>query len=141
QFDDKLSVNQLDPNKLFDTLTEALGGSKTPEGAPKPEPTRIKTAAIRHDGKIYTGAIHPDAVAKIAHEMGEDVSTDDKFSAFYTKHYENMSEGFLTDTDEFVGRQRAADIAQRAGQYKEPRRGTSSLDALEAKLSVKPPEG
>lgn len=130
-FDPRLS-RQEDINSALDALGKALGYDPSKaETSSKPEAKGIKSAAIKYDGKVYTGAIHPDAVMKIAEERGIDVSTDALFSEFYTREYDKMQEGFLTDTGDFVGRQEAADIAQRAGQYKQERRGNASLDSLE----------
>lgn len=64
---------------------------------------KIESAAIKtEDGEILTGTSHGNILMSCYLPIGK-----------------NNQEGFVTDTGEFVDRQKAADIAFEAGQTKE----------------------
>jgi hypothetical protein len=69
-------------------------------------PESIKAAAVRIEGKIYTGMIHPDIIVQIAKDFPD---------------WENMKyeEGFLTTTDRFIDRREAAAIARENDLFRE----------------------
>ena len=63
---------------------------------------KIAIAAIQYGGKTYTGGRHINIIGEIFSEHG-----------WYPR---GRAEGFLTDTDRFVSRREAAEIAFAAGQ-------------------------
>jgi hypothetical protein len=76
---------------------------------------KIINSAIKYKGKIYIGTRH----ALIAEQIRKEV-----------KGYKTRLEeqGFLTDTGKFVSREKAADIAYKAGQIPN---GIYSLDSYQ----------
>lgn len=62
---------------------------------------RIKLAAVRYNGKVYTGKAHDLIKQEIASAAGRPVWGE---------------QGFITDKDRFVNREEAAEIAFAAGQ-------------------------
>jgi len=64
---------------------------------------KIKTAAIRINGKILTGKRHDDIIIEYIQSNYKDPLT-------------NFEYGFITDSGEFVSRERAAEIAFESGQ-------------------------
>lgn len=63
---------------------------------------KVAIAAVSYEDKIYTGARHVDIKANILGECG--------------RYPFGCTEGFLTNTDRFVERKEAAEIAFKAGQ-------------------------
>lgn len=61
----------------------------------------IKSAAIKKDGKIYTGRRHCDILADRSRPFG---------------FLKNGEQGFITDSEDFVDRREAAKIAFECGQ-------------------------
>ena len=63
---------------------------------------RIEKSAVRHEGSIYTGKRHSDAINAAAEATGKTPVTGEQ--------------GFVTSTGRFVSREEAAKIAFSAGQ-------------------------
>jgi len=75
---------------------------------------RISAAAIRiADGTVHTGKSHAEIILSLAKGCC-------KFS--------NLTQGFVTDTGEFLTRSEAAKIAYEAGQISEPAETVLSED-------------
>lgn len=72
------------------------------------EPERIRAATIEHDGRVYEGANHAEALAKLESERG--VRLDDISD-------EALSAAFATTKGRTVSRDEALNIAQREGQH------------------------
>jgi hypothetical protein len=72
------------------------------------EPERIRAATISHEGRVYEGANHADAIDKLETHLGGrlDEISDDALSA-----------GFATTKGRLVDREEALQIAQREGQH------------------------
>ncbi len=80
---------------------------------------RVKGAAIRYAGKIYEGPIHATISDDIEAQLGREIN-----------HIPEHDIGFTTSTGRFVGRQEAADIAEKSGQYTRPKEySKADLDA------------
>jgi len=72
----------------------------------------ITSAAIRDiNSTIYTGRRHHEIFLIMPREM-----------------IKNCKQGFVTDTDDFVSREKAADIAFCCGQIKQPKKTLFSED-------------
>lgn len=71
----------------------------------KEEKERIEMSAVLHEGSIYTGKRHPDAIRLAVEKTG--------------KKPINRELGFVTNTGRFVSREEAAKIALSAGQITE----------------------
>ena len=67
---------------------------------------RIKEAAVRHEGEIFTGRNHKVAIFKAI--------TKTRIAPVLT-----VNQGFVTECGKFVGRTEAARIAFEAGQIPE----------------------
>lgn len=78
---------------------------------------KIKTAAIRIKGDIYTGTSHEELIKKIAEKKN-------------ILNYLTLEFGFVTDTDEFIGRSEAAEIAYKAGQTRKKLDNLTSEDII-----------
>lgn len=72
---------------------------------------KIKEAAVRLDGKLYTGKRHGEIIQKIAAESADRVLI------------RQPDQGFVTEDGQFVTRVEAAEIAFRAGQIEQDLRG------------------
>ena len=85
---------------------------------------RIITAAIKHNGKIYTGSSHGNIMQEMTNSgvKGE---------------FRNNEQGFLTDKGRFVNRVEAAKIAREAGQIKKGYADVYSLDSYEVNYATK----
>lgn len=68
---------------------------------------KIKEAAIRQDGRVWTGRRHDVVIKKIIEELGRDATPV------------RAEQGFVTECGKFVDRKEAAKIAFEAGQVKE----------------------
>jgi hypothetical protein len=66
---------------------------------------KIVAAAVRKNGRVWTGERHTDLIRQVAVDTGERVYQDEQ--------------GFWTDDDRFVTRQAAAVLAWRNGQLPE----------------------
>lgn len=73
----------------------------------------IKSAAIKKDGIVYEGKRHNNILHDESRPKG---------------FLKNGVQGFVTDTGEFVTRERAAKIAYNCGQIKEPKEMLFSED-------------
>lgn len=67
---------------------------------------KIASAAIKHDGRIWTGRRHAEIMSQMREELG-------------SVKVPQEEQGFMTDTGEFVNRFQAGAIAFRAGQTKQ----------------------
>lgn len=90
-------------------------------------PEFIRSAAIRHKGKIYEGQLHSDAYESAAKDTGNE------FGQVIAKTNPRDA-GFVTNTGRYVDREEAAKIANGAGQT------THNVDSLSGEnLSLKAP--
>jgi hypothetical protein len=76
---------------------------------------RIKEAAVKHEGQIFTGRRHGEAILKAVQ------ATD--VTPVYT-----VNQGFMTECGKFVDRAEAARIAYLAGQIDKPLTSLCSED-------------
>lgn len=83
-------------------IAESLGGHHL-------EPEKIAAAAIEHEGQIYTGVTHGDAMTNAAKAAGK--SIDDMPDTLGS-----AGDGFVTSHGRYVGREEAVSIANRADQ-------------------------
>lgn len=122
-----------------------LGGTSL--GPAKEETETIDMPAVRVNGKVYTGAFHPDAFEAAAKDQG--VTTEElaartgktlqdfqgEPSYIDQEGVENSIDGFITSTGRFVGREEALRIAKRSGQAGEMSKATGSLAADDLKAA------
>lgn len=82
------------------------------EAANKP-PESIRSSAIRHNGKVYEGALHSDAYEEASKSTG--LSFGDVIAKTRP-----MDSGFITNSGRYVDREEAARIANAAEQTTHP---------------------
>jgi len=79
----------------------------------------IKCAAIIKDGKVYEGRRHCDCIMIYGEAMMAEKKTPDIVRS--------EDQGFVTDTGEFVDREKAYEIAIACGQYNRTSRSTLKI--------------
>lgn len=79
---------------------------------------KIIAAAIRYKGKIYIGSRHSNIIEYIGEVLHERAGSD------------FANQGFVTTTGEYVSRERAAEIAYKAGQISNPLKQLHSEDCI-----------
>lgn len=80
---------------------------------------RIVAAAVRVNGEIFTGSNHAMAASEAARLRGVDIGKLDL----------NDIDGWFTSSGRYVGREEAAQIADRASQVRDEHRGASKLES------------
>ena len=74
-------------------------------------PEKITAAAVRHQGNIYTGTIHSDAIGDMGKKLGySDAPTDAARDAFFAREGPNIERGFVTSKGRYLSRGEAADL-------------------------------
>ena len=79
---------------------------------------KIIAAAIRYKDKIYIGSRHANIITYIGEVLHERAGSD------------FANQGFVTTTGEYVSRERAAEIAYKAGQISKPLKQLHSEDCI-----------
>jgi hypothetical protein len=75
------------------------------EGIPQPQFEKVKEAAIRINGQIFTGQMHFMAFEKARAELAD-----------FEEIQHTMEQGFTTSAGRFISREEAGELAERAGQ-------------------------
>jgi len=75
------------------------------ESFPRPQPEKVKEAAVSVDGQIFTGPMHFIAFDKARAALPNFEETED-----------SMLQGYITSTGRFVSREEAGALALSAGQ-------------------------
>jgi len=78
-------------------------------------PEQIDCAAVRYNGKLYTGPMHADAAFAAALDAGLCTEQDD-IGTGYEAVYSALEDGFVTTRGRFVDRATAMRIARAADQ-------------------------
>jgi hypothetical protein len=103
-----------------DERLRAKGVQKEDVASSPKQPEKVIGAAVRVQGRVFTGVLHSDAWEAAEREIG-DLATADK---------NPNGEGFITSEGRFVGRSEAGRLAADAGQLVNPMTGRKEREQL-----------
>lgn len=110
------------------TQLEADSFNERRQFMPSKDPRAVSLAAVRDEdtGKIYTGAWHGEANYHYLRDIGQ---SEDDAALGAMNSRKNLTDGFVTNSGEFLGREDALKRAEELGQYQREARSETTLES------------